>query len=726
MRLLQVLLLMASWLLVCCAHNLLAQTYNMSNNTVTSCAGTLYDSGGELGSYNNDEVFSFTICPTSFDECIALNFENLNTEIGSDFLFIYDGEDATGEPLTSSFSGTLTPGATFRSTAGCLTLVFESNEDATLGGFEITWVCEACGFLGDCPDGGTSPSNDACINALNLGTLPSPAECIGITGGDASPIIQTNLSNQCATAELPYAFITDCLDSGADMSSLAADVWYRFVLTGPQLEVQMTNGFPNANIGLWYDNGGGCGNLVALGCLVGDGNDLSGTFEPLNTNETYYLQVSGSNLNEQGTFDLTLKNTLDCNACIQEQSFTVSPPAINGEYLPGEEVTFCYTVSEYNQINTNWIHGVVPEFGSGWDLSTLTNIPATSCTIGSNEGVWSWYDTQITGSQNGSIVGPVGPGFFYESPAGPSALDPNNPGDNYGDPDVGQGVCSLEFCWTISVLQEIQTVEQEDLSITVETYSDSESGGYLPLSCQFDPNYQFFATANTCATCTTSYIELKVYLEAAYDLPTGEMSTHLRDNNLLPNQQPFNTAPWFYEGTEGVNAIPRKVVDWVLVELRNANDYNIIESVKPAFLLNDGNIIDVDNLNYVLSFDNIIVNEEYYILVRSRNHLATMSATPILFTGTSIASYDFTTAVSQAFGPNQQAQLAPEIAAQFTGDFDSNGVITLADFNKYTNEFGGINQYTNSDGNMDGSTTIQDFNAYFPNANLQGVNVIRY
>ncbi|MCB0749494.1 MAG: hypothetical protein KDC90_18695, partial [Ignavibacteriae bacterium] len=122
------------------------------------------------------------------------------------------------------------------------------------------------------------------------------------------------------------------------------------------------------------------------------------------------------------------------------------------------------------------------------------------------------------------------------------------------------------------------------------------------------------------------YVDLKVMLEGAYSGPN--MSTAIA--GVVPNNQPYNVAPWNYAGTETASISPGSdIVDWVLVELRTggtpATATNIVET-KAALLKQDGTIVDADgitNLNFSVAAGN------YYIVIYHRNHLPIMSPTEI-------------------------------------------------------------------------------------------------
>ena len=227
-------------------------------------------------------------------------------------------------------------------------------------------------------------------------------------------------------------------------------------------------------------------------------------------------------------------------------------------------------------------------------------------------------------------------------------------------------------------------------------------------------------------TISKHFISTKVVLEAAFNPTTNLMNTDLRMQNLLPLRQPFNQSPWNYGGLEvfdNANAMPMDAVDWVLVELRDANNPLVAVEQRAAILLENGDIVGT-NANEGVAFYTLDEANDYYIVVRSRNHIDVASATAISLPQQT--TYDFSANMNNALGTAQQKQVAANVFALVAADFDGNGVITVSDFNQYLMETGEINMYNAADVDMNGSTTIGDFNFYLPNASFIGAAEIRY
>lgn len=205
-------------------------------------------------------------------------------------------------------------------------------------------------------------------------------------------------------------------------------------------------------------------------------------------------------------------------------------------------------------------------------------------------------------------------------------------------------------------------------------------------------------------------VNAKVYLEGPWD--NGAMHTHLRDSGLLPLEQPFNAAPWNYNGAETVGEIPAGVVDWVLIKLRTSPGASDEVAGRAAFVKSDGSIVDLDGEN-PLSFSGIGV-WNYHIVVYHRNHLTLMSRDLQLLSENS-GLYDFTTAQAQAHGTNAMKELSPGIFGMIAGDGNSDGGVDEADREQYWQLQNGTSwEYLKlTDYNLDGGIDARDLNLYW-------------
>jgi len=169
----------------------------------------------------------------------------------------------------------------------------------------------------------------------------------------------------------------------------------------------------------------------------------------------------------------------------------------------------------------------------------------------------------------------------------------------------------------------------------------------------------------------------------------------------------------------------------VLIELRDANNSFMVVDKRAALLLADGTIMDMNQLgnssNFSVEFSNISAGS-YYVSVKARNHLAVVSSSTVALSSGSTASYDFTTASTQAMGNQQMLPLASDVYGLCAGDIDANGIISFADYNAYTDQQTGstINIYTTADCNLDGNLTTADFQQYQFNASRIGIQQVRY
>lgn len=145
---------------------------------------------------------------------------------------------------------------------------------------------------------------------------------------------------------------------------------------------------------------------------------------------------------------------------------------------------------------------------------------------------------------------------------------------------------------------------------------------------------------------------------------TGLMNDDLRDQNLLPNTSPYadgvavDGSPFTTTGNDAI-------VDWVWVELRDANDNTQVVSAQSALLQRDGDVVYVDgvgDLKFVVDS-----SADYYVVIKHRNHLGVMSADPITLSQTT-TTVDFTDSSFSTYGNHAQVVLASGSMALWAGD----------------------------------------------------------
>ena len=112
----------------------------------------------------------------------------------------------------------------------------------------------------------------------------------------------------------------------------------------------------------------------------------------------------------------------------------------------------------------------------------------------------------------------------------------------------------------------------------------------------------------------------------------------------------------------------------------------------------------------------------YYIKIRTRNHLETWSAQPVPFNVTTI-DYNFTTSSLNAYqapgGIDPQTMLATGVYAFYLGDLDQSKGVDFDDFNVFEPFMTeGTYGFTSSDFNGNGLVDFDDFNLFEPNLNF--------
>jgi hypothetical protein len=217
-----------------------------------------------------------------------------------------------------------------------------------------------------------------------------------------------------------------------------------------------------------------------------------------------------------------------------------------------------------------------------------------------------------------------------------------------------------------------------------------------------------------------AYLDLRLYLEGPYE--GAEMMAELNAEGLLPLSQPYNTPPWNYSGTETVVNIPNSnIVDWVLVELRDASNASsaggsTMFSRQAAFLSKDGSIVGIDG--YSLLQFNEPFSQQLFVVIWHRNHLAIISSGGLNATG-NIYAYDFSVSASQVYGGTSgYNEIGNGVWGMVSGDINQDKQVDANDKIQWTVN-AGKKGYLRTDCNLDGETNNQDKkDAWFINLNM--------
>ena len=194
----------------------------------------------------------------------------------------------------------------------------------------------------------------------------------------------------------------------------------------------------------------------------------------------------------------------------------------------------------------------------------------------------------------------------------------------------------------------------------------------------FEAAWQSFVDPQTSFNDVSCDVQIspKVFLQGALLNPnTGEetlMRDDLREAGYIDTNSPYDLDSMSADvlNITGDNAI----VDWVLIELRDANDATLAITNLSALLQRDGDIVSLDGISPV----NIkIPGGDYYISIKHRNHLEIMTATTIALSNT-VTIVDFTDANNQiTYGTNAQTTfgMPTDVVAMWAGNVNGDTIV---------------------------------------------------
>lgn len=226
--------------------------------------------------------------------------------------------------------------------------------------------------------------------------------------------------------------------------------------------------------------------------------------------------------------------------------------------------------------------------------------------------------------------------------------------------------------------------------------------------------YNFGGNASSCQVFQFTTIDhpislnLKLYLEGPFS--SSQMTPDLNTSGYIPLEQPYNTSPWNYPGTESVVSIPVGAIDWVLIDI--LKPHNTVDGQKfellnqiAGFLMYNGEIRDLNGLN---NLSVALDDPTFHVRIQHRNHLPIVSSVP-LSGFNQIFIYDFSTASTKALGGLLvQKELEPGTWAMIAANGNANLQIDNTDKNDVWLLQQGMKGYYNGDFNMDSDVNVAD------------------
>ena len=189
----------------------------------------------------------------------------------------------------------------------------------------------------------------------------------------------------------------------------------------------------------------------------------------------------------------------------------------------------------------------------------------------------------------------------------------------------------------------------------------------------------FLLLASSIAGQASVRVNPRVMLEGCFVVADDLMHDSLRKAHLLPTDEPYAELGYVHVGNGGTESTTGEVlnaeggnavVDWVVLELRDAMANGFRVATRSALLQRDGDIVEMDGTSAV-EFD--VPSGNYYFSIKHRNHLGVMTATALTF-GPDGTFLDFTQATTAVWGNGARKEMGPR-QVLWCGDATGNGQV---------------------------------------------------
>lgn len=294
-------------------------------------------------------------------------------------------------------------------------------------------------------------------------------------------------------------------------------------------------------------------------------------------------------------------------------------------------------------------------------------------------------------------------------------MEPAGSGSPFFDQDkrlVGHMVDGVQTCATATTLPS--------LAVKFSAIWDNGSTPATRLRDWLDPSNAAMVLDgyDPNAGAPALQVKIKAFLQGPYGQADGLMSAALNDAGMLPLQEPYTAAGYVHRGGGGGETLAPaalaitgngRVVDWVVVELRDKDAPGQVLATRSALICRDGRITGMDGTDDV-RFEGW-PEGPYYVAVRHRNHLGIMTDAPMQLSSAAQLIDLAAGAVPLRGGENAAAALGA-VRAMWCGDVDADGAVSYTgagnDRDRILVRVGGVmptatySGYVPEDVNMDG------------------------
>ncbi|MBJ6611142.1 MAG: right-handed parallel beta-helix repeat-containing protein [Candidatus Thiothrix moscowensis] len=174
-------------------------------------------------------------------------------------------------------------------------------------------------------------------------------------------------------------------------------------------------------------------------------------------------------------------------------------------------------------------------------------------------------------------------------------------------------------------------------------------------------------------------LQTRAFLQGAYDGGSQMMAADLNALGLLPAKQPYGLAPFKYTGTETLSDMLKETtgnnapVDWMLVELRSS--LSQVVASRAVIVQRDGDLVDAQTGSPDLHFAKVAAGN-YYVVIRHRNHLDVITASPVSLVNTA-RMVDFTLSATAVKAEHARVT-AGKLALMWAGDINGSQTLTAS------------------------------------------------